>query len=157
MDGDLSFCLTSSETGPFTGACCVVDTDCYCRNTTAEECIGEYDTWHSGMTCIQITCACQSWACCLPGGICERLPNFVCDDEGGTWYRFYVCSTFDPYYDPAAFGGVGNLLPASLCEPPESSVCPITCETPAAFAREIAGGDLYISWDRGAGDQRVCH
>ena len=149
VDGDLSWCLTSDQIGPFTGACCDRGAG-VCRNTTSDECVGAYDEFHSGLA-VHPDHLHGGVVGLLPCGECSMETLSDCTGAGGDWFRFYVCSTTDPSYDPDAFGpGLNNL---TLC-PPIPPLCPITCETPAAFSRGLAGGYLYISWDRGPDDQR---
>jgi len=149
IDGDVSFCLTTDQIGPFTGACCAWDAG-VCRQTTNDECVGTYDAFSIGITCAAWPgcnpAEAEAWACCESGSCSLQLQA----DCAGTWYRFYVCATTDPGYDPDAFGGVGNL---KIC-PAIPPFCPITCDSPAAFSRGLAGGYLYLSWDRGEGDRR---
>ena len=145
---ELSFCLTTEAAGPWTGACCARDS-AICRDTPADQCAGVFDVFHADLTCSQISCTAEAWACCS-AGVCSMETLSDCIWAGGDWYRFYVCSTTDPAYDPDAFGpGQHN---RKSC-PPIEPLCPITCETPAAFGRGLSGGYHYISWDR-PGDQR---
>jgi hypothetical protein len=156
VDSDLAFCLVATDVGPFTGACCDISTGT-CRSAEATTCLGTYDVWHGDRACSEISCSAEQWACCDPNWAdcsmatladCEAASHPCCANE---WHRFYVCSTTDPLYDPTAFGGQGNKQTCVQGGPvPE----PITCETVHAFGRDLSGGYLYRSWDRGPGDQK---
>jgi len=154
VDGDLSFCLGSTQSGPFTGACCDRSSDpAACRNTTADECVNPYDEWHPSVTCAAISCTPEYWACCTGTGAsgCHIGFEYSAAECTGTWYRWYVCSPADPGYDADAWGGAGNVI---VC-PEQGAEAPITCDAAGmSFGRGLTGGYLYISWDRGTGDQR---
>ena len=98
--GDLSYCLTSSNPGPFTGACCDTSTGA-CRDTEATDCVGCYDVWYQGIDCATLGTGCQgvTWACCISGDACITVDRASCDAAAGTFWSGWVCTTADPRYD----------------------------------------------------------
>ena len=137
-DGDLAYCLLSSNPGPFTGACCDVSLGA-CRDTDATDCVGVYDVWYQGIDCATLGTGCQgvTWACCIAGDACITVDQASCDAAAGTFWNGYVCTTADPRYDGE------NLI---VCSAPP--VQPITCPTGYCHGVSLAGGYNYISWDR---------
>ncbi len=135
-DGDLAYCLTATHIGPFTGACCDERTG-ECRNTISTYCGGPYDGWEPGQLCRDIQCDEASWACCLAGtDICMTTYSWDCPapDE---FHRGWVCSESDPRYDGS------NLKDCAMVW-----LFPFACSPGSCWSAGVAGGYLYISWDR---------
>ncbi len=136
-DGDLSYCLTAPSVGPFTGACCDESIP-ECRNTISTDCVGVYDRWEPGQLCRDIECVDVSWACCLAGtDIC--VTTFIWDCPApDSFYWGWVCDESDPRFN-------GQNLRDCTATPP---AWPITCPSGSCYSAGLAGGFLYISWDR---------
>jgi hypothetical protein len=134
--GDIAYCISADNTGPFTGACCDESLG-VCRDTNATDCVGAYDAWYPNLRCADITCAAVSWACCV-GTACLTLVQGSCQAANGTWYANYVCTTTDPRYNGMNLQNCAELPP----------IAPITCDTPVAYGQNLVQGYSYIfpSW-----------